>query len=136
MYRQLQFFVDHGLMDELKSALRSELQSLRSFNVYGVMGPPSDIKIMSSRLLFSIKTTSAGKLRKVKCRYVPRGFPKSDYRSAYLRRDTDMCTHEGLPLALQKILNSDWLIRTIGYQNAYLQQDTLTQYNIKSYRVN
>jgi hypothetical protein len=65
---------------------------------------------MTSRIIIGVKIDSKGFLKKVKCRYVPRGFANNDYRANYLRRDTEMCTQEGLHLALQKFLNEEWLL--------------------------
>ena len=87
-----EWFEANGLLDELKAALDKQCNALIKRNVYKVVDRPTDRKIMSSRIIIGIKTTSDGFLKRVKCRYVPRGFAASDYRSSYLRRDSEVAT--------------------------------------------
>ena len=102
-----EWFEENNLVEELKEALGKLCRSL----VYKVESAPADVKqIMTSRVIIGVKIDSKGYLKKVKARYVPRGFSNNDYRSLYLRRDTEMCTQEGLHLALQKFLNEEWLL--------------------------
>ena len=126
----INWFIEHNLLQELREAVRAELQALKDFGVFRIRSNTEltkNQKLMTSRLILAIKTTSLGELKKVKTRFVPRGFPRNDYRSSYIRRDTAMISQEGLYLALQKILNESWQVFGIDYRNAFLQAEELPE---------
>ena len=128
-----EFFEENNLTDELIVAIRKELSALNQFKVFDVVpeATAEGKKIMSSRLILAIKLFSDGSLKKVKCRFVPRGFANADFRSDYLRRDTKTVSCASLLLSLQSALNNRWKLATVDFSNAFLQQDTITDNDAK-----
>ena len=96
------WFEENNLVPVLKAALEKQVKALINNKTFNVVPTPEDKQLMSSRIIIGVKTTSDGYLKRVKCRYVPRGFKASDYRAGYLRKDSEVCTPEGLCLMLQK----------------------------------
>ena len=94
------------MVEELKEALGKQCRALVDRKVYRVRARPEGKRIMSSKIIIGVKIDSQGYLKRVKCRYVPRGFASADRRESYIRRDSDMCSQEGLHMFLCKSLQA------------------------------
>jgi transposase InsO family protein len=127
------FFVENDLVELLFGALSSEFGALRQWKTYEVRLKTDfpNQKYLTSRIIWAIKIDLQTRmLKRVKCRFVPRGFYQNDRRAPAVRKDISTVCQESLILSLAcycRPENSSWKIRITDYKNAFLQGELLDE---------
>ncbi|CAD7940144.1 unnamed protein product [Amoebophrya sp. A25] len=116
-----EWFKENDLLDELYAAFKKEFDSLRSNEVFDVITRPDGVKLITSKVIFAVKFTPEGAIKRIKVRYVPRGF--SDVRDSFLRKDQDVVSNEGLVFLLTLAALNQWELKTTDFMTAFLQSE-------------
>ncbi len=114
------FLVENNLETEAESAFRKEFGQLLAQKIYSVIPRKQGEKVsMGSKIIWAIKTKPSGALKRVKVRFVPKGF--GDARNDQLRKDQDVLSGEGLLMILALAARRDWRLWTTDFLTAFLQ---------------
>ena len=117
----LEWFVEHDMLEPLLTAFQKEFGCLRNKKTYRAVPRPPGAKLITSKVIYAIKLTPAGKLKRVKVRFVPRGF--GGPRIPTLRKEQDVVTNEGLFLFLTLAAQNQWDLSTVDFETAFLQSE-------------